>query len=279
MSVLELVAILVISDAVQNSMVGENTSLWGGIVAVITLLGLDTAIKAATGRSRRLRNAVEGEPRLLVRDGRLLQRALRRGEDRGRGGPRRGPRRRPRPRRRGPPGGPRDRRHDLGHPARGPAARRTDPCRDPAASAAPAAARWLCSWPSCLAMRHRRLRAGRARRPAIVTIDGRPWRCSSRVQTACAAATTSAAPTGCSSTWAPRSSRARWPSSWTACACPWPSPGSPPTASWSGPPRWIPCAAAPCPRYLAPAPFRWAVEAPAGAFDALAADARLEIAP
>ncbi len=76
MSVLELVAILVISDAVQNSMVGENTSLWGGIVAVITLLGLDTLIKTATGRSRRLRNVVEGEPRLVVRDGRLLQRAL-----------------------------------------------------------------------------------------------------------------------------------------------------------------------------------------------------------
>ena len=77
MSVLELVAILVISDAVQNSMVGENTTLWGGIVAVVTLLGLDLAIKAVAGRSRRLRNAVEGEPRLLVRDGRLLERALR----------------------------------------------------------------------------------------------------------------------------------------------------------------------------------------------------------
>ena len=34
MSVLELVVILVISDAVQNSMVGENTTLWGGLVAV-----------------------------------------------------------------------------------------------------------------------------------------------------------------------------------------------------------------------------------------------------
>ena len=34
MSILELIVILVISDAVQNSMVGENTSLWGGLVAV-----------------------------------------------------------------------------------------------------------------------------------------------------------------------------------------------------------------------------------------------------
>ena len=77
MSVLELVVILVLSDAVQNSMVGENTTLWGGLVAVVTLLGLDFAIKWITGRSRTLRNVIEGEPRLLVRDGRLLDKALR----------------------------------------------------------------------------------------------------------------------------------------------------------------------------------------------------------
>lgn len=77
MSVLELVVILVLSDAVQNAMVGENTTVWGGFVAVVTLLGLDFAIKWLTSRSRRLRNAIEGEPRLLLRDGRLLAKALR----------------------------------------------------------------------------------------------------------------------------------------------------------------------------------------------------------
>ncbi len=76
MSILELVVVLIISDAVQNSMVGENTTLWGGLVAVLTLLGLDYALKYVTRRSRRLRRAIEGEPRLLVRDGRLLNRAL-----------------------------------------------------------------------------------------------------------------------------------------------------------------------------------------------------------
>jgi uncharacterized membrane protein YcaP (DUF421 family) len=77
MSVLELVVILIISDAVQNSMVGQNTTIWGGLVAVLTLLGLDYGLKTLTARSRRLRTAIEGEPRLLARDGRLLQRALR----------------------------------------------------------------------------------------------------------------------------------------------------------------------------------------------------------
>jgi uncharacterized membrane protein YcaP (DUF421 family) len=77
MSILELIVILVISDAVQNSMVGDNSTLWAGLVAVLTLLALDLGLKALTGRSRRLRRAIEGEPRLLVRDGRLLDRALR----------------------------------------------------------------------------------------------------------------------------------------------------------------------------------------------------------
>jgi uncharacterized membrane protein YcaP (DUF421 family) len=77
MSILELVVILIISNAVQNAMVGENTTLWAGLVAVLTLLGMDLGLKALTGRSRRLRRAVEGEPRLLVRDGRLLDKAVR----------------------------------------------------------------------------------------------------------------------------------------------------------------------------------------------------------
>jgi len=76
MSILELIVILVISDAVQNSMVGENTSLWGGLVAVITLFAADNLLKFATRRSQRLQKTLEGEPRLLVRDGRILTKAL-----------------------------------------------------------------------------------------------------------------------------------------------------------------------------------------------------------
>jgi uncharacterized membrane protein YcaP (DUF421 family) len=76
LSVLELVVILVISDAVQNSMVGDNTTLWGGLLAVLTLVALDLALKTLARRSKPVRIAIEGEPRLLVRDGRLLERAI-----------------------------------------------------------------------------------------------------------------------------------------------------------------------------------------------------------
>lgn len=77
MSILELIVVLLISDAVQNSMVGSDTTLVGGLIAVSTLLLMDFGLRAITSRSRRLRRAIEGEPRLLVRDGRLLSKALR----------------------------------------------------------------------------------------------------------------------------------------------------------------------------------------------------------
>jgi uncharacterized membrane protein YcaP (DUF421 family) len=77
LSILELIVVLLISDAVQNSMVGENTTVWGGMVAVLMLLGLDYALSMVTQRSRRVRRAIEGEPRLLIRDGQLLPKALR----------------------------------------------------------------------------------------------------------------------------------------------------------------------------------------------------------
>ncbi len=76
LSILELIVLLVVSDAVQNSMVGDNTSLWGGLVAVGTLMVADLTLRNLTDRSRLLKRAVEGEPRLLIRNGRLFDRAM-----------------------------------------------------------------------------------------------------------------------------------------------------------------------------------------------------------
>ena len=77
MSILDLVVLLVIADAVQNAMVGENTSLLGGLVAASVLVLLDRGLRLVERRSRRARRAFEGEPRMLIRDGVVLQGALR----------------------------------------------------------------------------------------------------------------------------------------------------------------------------------------------------------
>ncbi len=77
LAILDLIVLLVIADAVQNAMVGENTTLWGGLVAAATLLSLDKALKVLAARSRPVKKVLEGEPRLLVREGQVLARAMR----------------------------------------------------------------------------------------------------------------------------------------------------------------------------------------------------------
>lgn len=78
LSVLELVLVLVIANGVQNAMVGTNVTVWGGMAAVLTLIATDRVLRWLRDRSSRLEHAFEGEPTLLVRDGKPLEEALRR---------------------------------------------------------------------------------------------------------------------------------------------------------------------------------------------------------
>jgi uncharacterized membrane protein YcaP (DUF421 family) len=72
LSTLDLVVLLVIANAVQNAMVGENTSLIAGLVAAAVILLLDQVLHAAADRWQPLRNALDGEPTILVDHGRIL---------------------------------------------------------------------------------------------------------------------------------------------------------------------------------------------------------------
>jgi uncharacterized membrane protein YcaP (DUF421 family) len=77
LSTLDLVVLLVISNAVQNAMVGENTSLVGGLLAALVILVLDLGLHAAADRWAPLRNALDGEPTMLVDHGKILFENLR----------------------------------------------------------------------------------------------------------------------------------------------------------------------------------------------------------
>jgi uncharacterized membrane protein YcaP (DUF421 family) len=78
LSTLDLVVLLVIANAVQNAMVGENTSLLAGLIAAGVILVLDLLLHAAADRWEPLGNALDGEPTLLVDHGRVLVENLRR---------------------------------------------------------------------------------------------------------------------------------------------------------------------------------------------------------
>lgn len=66
LSVTDLVFILLISNAVQNAMVGPDTSLAGGIVAAATLFLVNFLLKKLLYANPRLNKVIQGEPLVLV---------------------------------------------------------------------------------------------------------------------------------------------------------------------------------------------------------------------
>lgn len=78
MTPFDLVVLLLISNSVQNSMIGEDTSLWGGIIAAITLLVANYALARISYRMPVLRRFVDGMPIVLVAHGQISHRNLRR---------------------------------------------------------------------------------------------------------------------------------------------------------------------------------------------------------
>jgi uncharacterized membrane protein YcaP (DUF421 family) len=83
MNVFDLVVLLLIANAVQNAMVGPDTSLLGGLIAAAILLGSNALLARLRLRWPRLRRIVEGSPTLLVLHGQVLDRAMaREGVDR-----------------------------------------------------------------------------------------------------------------------------------------------------------------------------------------------------
>src|SRR5205823_7512326 len=73
MSTFDLVLLLIIANAVQNAMVGPDTSPAGGLVAAGVLIGWHRVIDWWRLRSRGVAKLLAGEGIMLVHDGKILQ--------------------------------------------------------------------------------------------------------------------------------------------------------------------------------------------------------------
>ena len=71
LSVFDLVFILLISNAVQNAMVGSNSSLSGGLIAAGTLFIVNAILKFLFYRFPKFEKAVQGEPVTLIYKGKI----------------------------------------------------------------------------------------------------------------------------------------------------------------------------------------------------------------
>lgn len=71
LSVIDLVFILLISNAVQNAMVGPDNSLLGGLIAACTLFITNSFFKFLIFRFPRFSRVIQGEPLLLIYKGKI----------------------------------------------------------------------------------------------------------------------------------------------------------------------------------------------------------------
>jgi len=74
----DLVVLLIISNVVQNAVIGNDVSLGGGLIGAVTILALNYGVTEVTYRSKRARRLLEAQPTLLIHNGRILQENLRR---------------------------------------------------------------------------------------------------------------------------------------------------------------------------------------------------------
>jgi uncharacterized membrane protein YcaP (DUF421 family) len=78
MGMAQLVALLLISNAVQNAMNGNDASITGGIILASVIMVWSYVFEVVTARSKKWENFIQGKPRVLIRNGKVLHDALQR---------------------------------------------------------------------------------------------------------------------------------------------------------------------------------------------------------
>ena len=72
----DIILILLISNSVQNAMVGDNTSLLGGVMAATALFIINFIFKKIMNNSKFIKELVQDKPEILVHDGKIDFKAL-----------------------------------------------------------------------------------------------------------------------------------------------------------------------------------------------------------
>ena len=72
----DVILILLISNSVQNAMVGSNSSLSGGLVAALVLFIINFILKKVMFHSKSFNDLVQDKPLILIHDGKIEFKAL-----------------------------------------------------------------------------------------------------------------------------------------------------------------------------------------------------------
>ena len=73
LSPFDLVLLLILSNAVQNSMNAGDNSLIGGLISATTLVAVNYLVGLITFKSKKLETIIDGRPQVLIHDGVLFE--------------------------------------------------------------------------------------------------------------------------------------------------------------------------------------------------------------
>ncbi|MBY4897637.1 DUF421 domain-containing protein [Cupriavidus sp. AU9028] len=72
MTPFDLVLLLILSEGLQNAMIGSDESVLAGLIVAVTLVGINGLVSWFSWRSRKFEYVVEGRPQLLIRNGKVF---------------------------------------------------------------------------------------------------------------------------------------------------------------------------------------------------------------
>ncbi|MDQ2654907.1 MAG: DUF421 domain-containing protein [Chloroflexota bacterium] len=72
----DFILLLIIGEATQQALLGEDFSLTNAFVVIITLIGIDIGLSLLKSRSQTLERVMDDLPLVIVEDGRPLQKRM-----------------------------------------------------------------------------------------------------------------------------------------------------------------------------------------------------------
>jgi uncharacterized membrane protein YcaP (DUF421 family) len=73
----DFIVVFLLSNIVQNAVIGADNSLIGGVIGAVTLVVLNGALNQLLARSTKAARIFEGMPTLVIRDGHVIGAAIR----------------------------------------------------------------------------------------------------------------------------------------------------------------------------------------------------------
>lgn len=73
----DMLLVVLLGNAVQNALLGQDTSVGGGLLLAVTLIALNWTVGLVSARSVKVEAMIEGSPVLLARDGTIYKDVLR----------------------------------------------------------------------------------------------------------------------------------------------------------------------------------------------------------